>query len=868
MRPQPPHLPDTAFTALLDDAIDRLLADEPLTPFCAWFAQHMEAHMQATKPLPASERADARRYQHTVARALWAMLPVPSHRWRARGLPKPDRNGPCHCGSGRKFKQCCAEFEGVAPPMDADSLYVLALARATPAMLAHDKLRQVPGEALGMAAAAWNEAGDDITTLNVLSPLFEGRDDLDGRHEFAFDCLMDAMQSLGQDTRRTAMAQRVTHFRDKTLATSARCRLVSMLADQGDEKAAWDLLHATQRFSPGDPQLWHLELTLLLSQGREDEARLRGPLLAAQARKAGLDDLAGMLLQMSQEGLNAIRERMAHDDEMDPVANDWIALCASAPTHVVPEDIRALHKIDRYAQDEIAAQPQVLHIKPVKKLSDLVHRWQRNFPVEAPVMTSPHGDADALLDDLPAVAAFLQKNPHAWLSMNVLDDLLLASAELCDWDTSPPVLKASRHLAQHALDVLQALVGPVGPTVADELHWIDAPARPLLRVLAQAIDLARVAQDTATEVVLTAWGLALNPNDNHGWRHLLVPRYLDERRWGEALAVLDRYPDDMPPAEHSRALALYALGRHAEADIVLRATHAEYPTVLAALLPEVLDPPQDDGAPGWTLGGEAMAYDYRLGARAAWVRCGALAWAGALQLPEPKPKSKPKKATKPRTPQATKAAPVGAIPVNVSAFEAKHEKHLRKHFSDYPRLHGMATAIAWSPALLMPSQWLEPLMALRTIPVGDLPQAKAGNAINADLDALMRLYNHVNTCVLTTPASQMAPAREAIEVAADGAHGVSAWAAGFVQGAELSAAGWRRAGLPVKPGNGPFGDLYALAAQAPGAPETWRARQDNGQPLLLGLEAAAPTPTETLAWALNALWRTVGPLRHAQLQSG
>ena len=94
---------------------------------------------------------------------------------------------------------------------------------------------------------------------------------------------------------------------------------------------------------------------------------------------------------------------------------------------------------------------------------------------------------------------------------------------------------------------------------------------------------------------------------------------------------------------------------------------------------------------------------------------------------------------------------------------------------------------------------------------------------------------------------------------------VSAWAAGFVQGAELARGAWRGAHRPVKAGAGAFGVLLQLAAQAAPSPAGWRAESDQNQPLLVGLEPDAPSPQARLSGALADLWQVIGPLRHARL---
>ena len=42
---------------------------------------------------------------------VWKQTPHPAHRYAAAALPVPERNAACHCGSGRKYKQCCQLIE-------------------------------------------------------------------------------------------------------------------------------------------------------------------------------------------------------------------------------------------------------------------------------------------------------------------------------------------------------------------------------------------------------------------------------------------------------------------------------------------------------------------------------------------------------------------------------------------------------------------------------------------------------------------------------------------------------------------------------------------------------------------------------------
>jgi len=53
-----------------------------------------------------------------VARSVWNRTPLPGNGFRPRPVPEPGRNDPCPCGSGQKFRTCCATL----PRVDAFSV--------------------------------------------------------------------------------------------------------------------------------------------------------------------------------------------------------------------------------------------------------------------------------------------------------------------------------------------------------------------------------------------------------------------------------------------------------------------------------------------------------------------------------------------------------------------------------------------------------------------------------------------------------------------------------------------------------------------------------------------------------------------------
>ncbi len=846
---QPPRSMQQALNNMLDEAIRRVIGGEPLSSFCAWFVAELDSALGPSDDPLAGNADYGHRLRITMARHFWRDVPMPNNRWRTQSLPKVERNDRCYCGSGRKYKQCCVDLADMPPVLNAEHALGLVLASIPPAQLSVAALRQVPPAGLAIAAMAMRDEFGDAAVAAMLEPLFLDPVGLDARHDDAFEVLMDVLISLGQETRREQLVQAVSQSSDKVLATSARCRRVSMLADRGEYAPAWALFYETQRLSPNDPQLLHLELLTLLSEGRNQEARARAPLLAARARKLGFHELAQTLTDIGLKGLVAAAELPSDDEDLDEEERSWTELLRSVPATFDEVHCRSLYVVEQLPPPDGQTE-SVLQLRAGKSLQAIEKRWRKAYPVAVPMMTDLDADADAILDDPQGVMDFLAKYPDAWLSVKVQDDLLLAAREITDMSGAQNLFSAARVLAAHAVAVCRAVLGDDRGKVI----WGMLESRPFLRVIAQAIIFARDAHDEAATDALMRWALALNPHDNHGWREPVIGRALAMGQAEEALVWLDRYPNDMPPADHQRALAHFMLGDVVAAEAILRAAHGVVPAMVEALLPELLDAPPADEGPGMVIGGAEQAYDYRSLMRPVWVRTRALAWLQGLDLPKPKPKPKPKSRVKTRAKAAIPDAPPPAVFDPDANASGAQEKRLSLWFPDMPRLRGYLTAIAWSPGMVMPNVWMTPLMQLLQAAQDTKVEAPTLDVMNTVLGDLMQLYNHLNGLVLTHDPNRLPddlPTNEA----------VFPWAAGFVQAAELCAGEWRGAGFAVKSTQMPFKTLFALAAQAAAQPDAWRATDGDGQALLTGVSPDAPVPDDVLTHALMPLWSVIVPLR-------
>lgn len=837
----------------INAAMQRLMDGESLDDFCDWFVKAKMAEPDVLQGMPDVPLADlARSFRH-VARQFWGQMPYPPNRWRARGLPKTERNGPCHCGSGRKFKQCCAEFEHAPLALTTESLQVLALEHAAPEWLTGDKLKEVPALALGHAAMGWNDAGEQERTIRLLGPMFVDLKSLDERHEVAFDAYVEALMDQGQELERRDLIDRMAQHPNKALATTARGRLVSILADQGEMDQAWQLFQETSRFNPNDSQLWHLELSLLLAQGRQEEARLRAPLLAARARKTGMHELADVLVGMAEAGMGFLRD--AAFDEVDDLDQEaLVALTDAVPEQLDEKVLHSLYTVEVSPQGEGDARVDVAWVEPVKKMADLYRRWQSMFAVGKPEMTWLNGDVDSLIEALPEAQVFLEKNPQAWYSADVLDDLLMAALTLCDDESPAPVLDGAQRLAHHAVSVLRRLAGGA------QMHWGVQAHRPMLRCLAMAVELAQMWLDETAAIDFLNFGLALNPNDNHGWRTVLATLLMERGDYQDALNLMDRYPNDMPPAEHRRALALFNLGRKAEAETVLREAHSAYPLYFMALLPKVMDAPPVEDERGYALGGAEAAWHFRIECRHLWVATGALAWAQGLQLLQP-PVGKPTRPAKaPQPAPSNKAGGKAGGGAGVMAlgtdFGPKQEKHLRKICSDYPGLHGFLQAVAWSPQVLMPNAWIGAAMDMHDRMPNSRSEATATKALHDAVNATMLLYNHLNQQVIDHKDRARPWLNEVQGVVGQDEKAALSWSAGFARGSEMAAAAWARHGHKVMGVTGSFGRLRGLAARAAISGESSRVTDELGMPRLQAV-SDQPAAVVQLQDVLNDLWPVV-----------
>ncbi len=546
---------------------------------------------------------DKRNLARMFAIQIWNNTPLPSNRYRLSPLPKPRRNEPCFCGSGKKYKQCCMHLDaGDMPVMHPDLMTQQLLS-----MISKTELKQVwqhlPHPLLGFVAGEWAKESEEMAerALLMLDPIFKQPDaKLDHRDELAFDTLAELCILLDKPRKKTTLVKRIMQHPDKALQSAALHRYCCILGDQGKDDEAWACFQKAQRLDPDDPSLSHLEILLLMQQGKTGQMQQRGAYwikrLGHMNRDGELDDLIAVIKEMISDTPTAMGNLIEHDTPGAARLIAWLtAACQSQPP--------LLNKVQVYDDASV--------VEPINKRAAVMERdWMEllmycDDPWEAP---------DAWLEEL-------EEHPELAGSSSVLDDLIQMVREL---DTPNPMLTFEPLLMLTTFQIKRLLP----EQLKAPLEWGLMQNRPALRMLGFIIDNMVQMNDHQTALDMMEWALRLNPNDNQGFRSEVVNAYLRLNRNDDAIALCAHYPEDCDVSIcFGRALALFRQGKRPLADTHLKSAIKRFPKVPNAITRKSMKQP-DNLEPGLvTYGGDDEAWYYRQDARDLWLNTpGAITW--------------------------------------------------------------------------------------------------------------------------------------------------------------------------------------------------------------------------------------------------
>ena len=588
---------DNGLEYLLNRSAAEILKSEDPDEFLNWFRQYAIAVAPAFLKPFARDPEVLRSFLSVFSRYIWNRTPLPGNHFRPRPLPKPDRNVPCPCGSGRKYKQCCAAMEHADASMPNLSMLPFVLDQLPAKLRGALPYSYLSPEELAHVAETWMEQGRDKDAAKLLEGLFADITKLDERAEFAFDRLLDCYDRLKNPLKKKRMIEQGMNAPDKHLRAAAMQRQCCILSDRNEYAEAWKLFQDLQRLIPNDPSLSHLEVVMLLGMGDKQRAAERARFWLARLSRdsAGIDPSLIAFLRSVAEG-DAAKAMTGIAREINPAMDRLVDMVRNLPQPACHYKLKLM---------DDSAGPLV----PDDKLRRLFAHWD----VEAEFATD-------ISDDLN----WLEKNPLAWQSFEILNDWLVALEDYRATHGFEEIVLIP--LLQHAEALLRKVIAQHHAEKL-KLEWGWHENRPALRLLGSLAMYLRGAKRFTEAVRVMEWMvLTLNPNDNQGMRDFLIHDYLREGRSADAVALSEHYPGDGASMAYGTALALYADFQIEAAEAALKTASTHYPEVRKMLLAD--KPKQPKLHPEYVkVGGKDEAWLYRKDHRDLWQSSGGLEWA-------------------------------------------------------------------------------------------------------------------------------------------------------------------------------------------------------------------------------------------------
>lgn len=582
--------------------------------FLNWIATHGASLAPGLAEQVAPATGPAALFFRALGVQIYNHTPTPEHDFAVHPLPKPERNQPCPCGSGKKYKQCCSQLEMHNSPLADFNMLYYTLECAPKNMLATLPSSKVNSEALADVAEQWREEGKMDRVLALLEPWFKPAVTLNKRHRWLFDILMDVYLEEDKPLKRKRLLQRACEAEDKQLRADAWQRKATIEIDAGDISSAWKSYFVAQKLDPNAPSLALLELTLLVAEGNVDQAKARAVFWLARFKRSGDvgPGFLDLLAQCTQDPRAALSAAASTNENQPPALVELNRLLDSAPA------IAAHYQLDIHA-DEAMLQPE-------KALATLERQWAATAQSNKPELTTFSNDDIDFWRRAEGWLPLLQTSPLLWNSFDVLDDLAMGA------DTILNAGGMQEHwfdffsvLLDRAADLLDAQLAAHPSTT--KLPWLFMENRPALRLLAHKVSLLGLSEGLTQNFIHHAERLIqLNPNDNHGFRTQLTTAYIANNQLEQAILLASHYEDDglcAVPLNH--VLALYLNNQHTEALARLKTIASRFDVAIKMLLAKSPKQPPADKY-GIKIGGKPEAWFYRDDTLELWQQQGALEW--------------------------------------------------------------------------------------------------------------------------------------------------------------------------------------------------------------------------------------------------
>lgn len=270
---------------VFQQAVRRILRSEDFDALVVWLRDDV---LPALDPVVSWRDDEERRAAALeMARTVWSSVPLPSQGFRVRPIPRPERNDPCLCGSGRKYKRCCSQARSLVEPIQEGVWLLLALDLPEERLGEFARSGTVPRAALGEIANELLERGDPWRAAALVEPLFERPERLDERDVDSLEALLSAYEELDLHEELAELVERLGRQLPRVLQAALWREMTVRQAQNGDLVEARESFRRLVEVDPDGAVRGPLEVILLLHEERDEEARDRARHWLDRGRRAG-----------------------------------------------------------------------------------------------------------------------------------------------------------------------------------------------------------------------------------------------------------------------------------------------------------------------------------------------------------------------------------------------------------------------------------------------------------------------------------------------------------------------------------------------------------------------------------------------------
>jgi len=616
-------------------ALRFILEEKPLDDFLEWARQSIPILAPLMfEEIPIEEHS---KMAFWMGVNLWNSAPKPGNHFKPEPIEKPNRNKPCPCGSGKKYKQCCSHLP-LLESLSIDTFWLLMPEITTKTQINKlIKTNQLPVHAISIMAGYYDQKMDHAQIIKMLDPLFANNaPKINHKQSGLLDILCDNYNShYKSEKKKKDLLERMCQHKDRTIRAEAWQRVSTWKLDTGDFSEAMHALSKAMQAEPDNPSHSLLELTLLVSDNQIEQAKQRAGFWRRKLKhyEFELPELINTLERAQSDPAGALQISLSHVDNDPRLLQllEWIDENANLP--IVEYSVEKINEDDTEEEPGLESDPMhnAATLQPPTNIIDLEHKWYAVKPIGKPFSSQLEPmDGDDIWENSfdTEWLSFLQKNPQAINSLDILDDLVTLIYIHPNSDNVWGPLGKIQPLLDRNSNIIQCLNNSKKqnqPLLT--LPWLVQENRPALRLLVHNINMAINQDRPQYSIKQVKLYLQLNPGDNHGYRSLLINHYLQENQNEIAIELATKYPEDMlAETRYGKVLAHYRLGDLASAEKILQSTLIDLPLVAKYLVKtRVAQPELSDF--GISYGGEDQAWFYRDEMRETWKQTeGCLAW--------------------------------------------------------------------------------------------------------------------------------------------------------------------------------------------------------------------------------------------------